>query len=182
MMKSLLVGTAALAIAGSSLVYAQQRAPQGGAEAAPAHHARHDRGHARHDRGHARPTAEDFSAFADARVAALKAGLKLTPEQEKNWPAVETAVRDLAKQRGDRMRDRAEKRDERRNAQSTDMIERLRQRADRMTESAGNLKRLADASEPLYKSLDDGQKRRLAMLSRNLGGNWRGMHPQGRPN
>ena len=44
-------------------------------------------------------SAEDTAAFTDARIAGLKAGLKLTAEQEKNWPAVETALRDLDKQR-----------------------------------------------------------------------------------
>ena len=48
--------------------------------------------------------------FTDARVAGLKAGLKLTAEQEKNWPAVETAIRDLAKERADRMATRREAR------------------------------------------------------------------------
>jgi hypothetical protein len=33
-----------------------------------------------------------------------------------------------------------------------------------MTESAASLRKLADASEPLYKSLDDAQKRRLVAL------------------
>ena len=46
-----------------------------------------------------------------------------------------------------------------------------------MTNRAGNLKKLADAAEPLYKSLDDGQKRRLAILThmegRFGGGGWR---------
>ena len=61
---------------------------------------------AREGRGF-RASAEDVAAFTDARVAGLKAGLKLTAEQEKNWPAVETAIRDLAKDRGDRMKERA---------------------------------------------------------------------------
>ena len=43
-----------------------------------------------------RMSTEDRAAFVDARIAAVKAGLKLTPEQEKNWPAVESAVRDFA--------------------------------------------------------------------------------------
>ena len=45
---------------------------------------------------------EDRAAFADARIAAVKAGLKLTPDQEKLWPPVEAAVRDFAKMRIDR--------------------------------------------------------------------------------
>ena len=50
-----------------------------------------------------RPSLEDLGAFTDARVAALKAGLRLTPEQDKNWPAFEQAYRNLAKLRSDRM-------------------------------------------------------------------------------
>ena len=46
-------------------------------------------------------TTEDRAALVDARIAALRTGLRLTPDQEKNWPAVESAIRDLAKQRGE---------------------------------------------------------------------------------
>ena len=88
-----------------------------------------------------RPSAEDVAAFTDARVAGLKAGLKLTAEQEKNWPAVETAIRDLAKERADRMKERAVA--ARRGAAATmrsrprpDAIARLRQGADAMTTRA----------------------------------------------
>ena len=49
---------------------------------------------------HPKFSAEDFAAFTDARIAALKAGLRLTPAQEKNWPALETALREQAKERG----------------------------------------------------------------------------------
>ena len=48
-----------------------------------------------------------------------------------------------------------------------------------MTARAASLKKLADAAEPLYKSLDDGQKRRFAMLlrgGRGEGGNRGGWH------
>ena len=107
-----------------------------------------------------RMSSEDRAAFVDARIAALRAGLRLTPEQEKNWPAVETAMRDLAKQRADarqRMRDARG---------SSDPITRLRAAADAMGERSAGLKRLADASEPLYRSLDEAQKRRLSLLTR----------------
>jgi len=42
-------------------------------------------------------------AFANARLAALHAGLGLTPDQEKNWPAFEQASREMAKLRLDRL-------------------------------------------------------------------------------
>jgi hypothetical protein len=119
-----------------------------------------------------RPSAEDVTAMTDARIAGLKAGLKLNAEQEKNWPAVETAIRDLAKARAHRMKNFAERRESRRGADRDrtqdrpDFVARLRRGADAMTDRAAGLKKLADASEPLYKSLDEGQKHRFAMLLR----------------
>jgi hypothetical protein len=116
---------------------------------------------------HWQMSTDDLRALAEARLAALKAGLVLTPEQEKNWPALEQAARDLAKLRG-------EFREARRNAQpAADPAERLRRRAIAMADTGAALKKLADAIEPLYKSLDDNQKRRFAMLSRF--GRWSGM-------
>src|SRR6059036_1549661 len=105
MWKAIVAGTAALAIAGTSLVYAQQRGGRDGMMMQ-----------------RSEPNAEDLRAFGEARLAALKAGLLLTPEQEKNWPAFEQAVRDLTKMRMDR-------RSAMGNAPATeDPVERLRQR------------------------------------------------------
>jgi hypothetical protein len=47
--------------------------------------------------------------------------------------------------------------------------ERMRERAARLSENGAVLKRLADALEPLYASLNDEQKRRFAILSRGGG-------------
>jgi hypothetical protein len=103
----------------------------------------------------------------------VKAGLKLTPDQEKMWPAVESAVRDMVKLRVDRANARMEERsknDDAKAAQTPDNpVARLQQRADDMTKTAAALKKIADAADPLYKTLDDGQKRRLAMLTRMEG-------------
>ncbi len=115
----------------------------------------------------AAPT-EDRAALVDARIAALRAGLRLTPDQDKNWPAVETAMRDLAKQRGE-VRERM-----RQARESGDPIVRLRAAADAMGERSTGLKRLADASEPLYRSLDEGQKRRLQILTQRAMGERQG--------
>lgn len=161
MWKAVIAGTTALLIAGSSFVYAQQRSPDAGQGPQAA-----GRGAAMH----ARMTAEDHQALMDARVA----GLKLTSDQEKNWPPVEAAIRDLGKQRFDRM---SERRD---GGQPRDAIGLLRERADAMATRGAGLKQLADAAEPLYKSLDDGQKRRLALLAGPLRqgmGAHRGRHP-----
>ena len=154
MKKILLAGVAAIAIAGSSLAYAQHR----------------EWFH------HERMSPEDRAAFADARIAAVKAGLKLTPDQEKLWPPVEAAVRDFAKMRIDRANARmnAEKDAAASDAQKPDdPVARLRERADRMAAKAAVLKRIADAADPLYKTLDDGQKRRLKVLTHFGHKGWR---------
>jgi zinc resistance-associated protein len=154
MWKAIVAGTAALAIAGTSLVYAQQQ-----------------RGRDFGQRW--QPTTEDMRAFSEARLAALKAGLVLTPEQEKLWPAFEQAARDFAKLRTDRMTAMH-------NVQpGADPVARLRQRATAMTDTGAALQKLADATDPLYKSLDDSQKRRFAVLNRLTGAD-RGQMMRGR--
>ena len=146
MKKILLAGVAALAIAGSTVVYAQHR---------PWLYQ------------HMRLSAEDRIAFANARIAAVHAGLALTPDQEKLWPPVESAVRDFAKMRIDGAMARMKAReDESKDTQKVDdPVARLRERADRMATTAAAMKKIADAADPLYKTLDDGQKRRLAILT-----------------
>ena len=76
---------------------------------------------------------------------------------------MESALRDLAKQRSERFAARASA------DRPTDPVERLVLRADVMTQRATALKKLADAAVPLYKSLDEAQKHRFVMLAR-LGG------------
>jgi hypothetical protein len=146
MKKFAIAGIAALAFAASTAVYAQH------------HH---------WGFGHMRMNPEDRAAFLDARVAAVHAGLKLNADQEKLWPPVEAAVRDFAKLRIDRANARmnAEKSDSASAPTPADPVTRLRERADNMATSAAALKKIADAADPLYKTLDDGQKRRLAVLT-----------------
>jgi hypothetical protein len=142
-----IAGIAALVLAGSTAVYAEHRS-----------------WFSEHMQ-HMRMSPEDRQAFADARIAAVHAGLKLTPDQEKLWPPVETAVREFAKLRIDRANARMKAQDEPRDQQPDDPVARLRERADNMAASAEAMKKIADAADPLYKSLDDGQKRRLAVLT-----------------
>ena len=139
MLKSVVAGAAVLAIAGSSLVYAQQRS----------------------ETRRWQPDLQDMRAFGDARIAALKAGLALTPEQEKNWPAFEQAAREFAKLRVDRANAAVQ-------SPSGDVnpAERMNRRATTMIETGVALKKLGDATGPLYNSLDENQKRRFAVLSR----------------
>ena len=52
---------------------------------------------------------ERHALMLDAHLAAMKAGLKLTDEQAKNWPAFETAIREAEKARADRWRQARER-------------------------------------------------------------------------
>src|SRR6202166_5466247 len=117
MKKVLLVGVAALAIAGSTVVYAQHRP---------------------WFNDHVRMNPEDRAAFADARIAAVKAGLKLTPDQDKLWPPVEAAVRDFAQLRIDRANARmnAQRDDSKDSQKPDDPVARLRDRAETMATTA----------------------------------------------
>jgi hypothetical protein len=158
--KTLVIGTLVAATAGSSLVYAQQR---------------QERQDQRQDRQYSRqwqPSIEDRQAFGEARLAALRAGLALRPEQEKNWPAFEQAARDLAKLQLARTAARIEQRQARQAGQqpaAVDPGERLRRRGAAMLQTGAVLTRLGDATGPLYSSLDDAQKKRFAMLARSFG-------------
>jgi len=157
MKKFAIAGIAALAIAASTAVYAQHR----------------HWGYA-----HMRMNPEDRAAFADARIAAVHAGLKLTVDQEKLWPPVETAVKEFAKLRIDRANARMNAPQNDSQQKPDDPVARLRERADNMATSAAAMKKIADAADPLYKTLDDSQKRRLAILThmeRRFGGGegWR---------
>lgn len=111
---------------------------------------------------------EDFAAFTDARIAALKAGLKLTPAQEKNWPALETALREQATARAKRMAEWRETAKEPQEHRS--VIEGLQDRAKRLSARSTEMEKLAEAAKPLYDSLDDAQQRRFRPLLRMASG------------
>lgn len=156
MWKTVLAGATALAIAGGGLALAQSP---------------------RSDASREQTTA----AQIDARVARIKARLRLTPDQEKQWPAFEAAIRDMAR---DMAKERASlieaRRSARQNADQPNAIDRLRRDADAMTARAAGLKKLADAADPLYKSLDDNQKRRFASFlpGPRMMGRWQAEGPR----
>jgi zinc resistance-associated protein len=101
---------------------------------------------------------EDLYEFDEAGLAVLRTGLMLTSEQARNWSAFEEAARDFGKQRIDRRMTM------RSASPAPDPVERMRQRATAMSKTSAALKKLADATEPLYKSLDDNQKQRFRSM------------------
>jgi zinc resistance-associated protein len=105
---------------------------------------------------------DDRAAFLDARIAALHAGLKLSPDQEKLWPPVETALRTAAKTAEDRFQ---KVKDE---PESEGLVGRLRRRGENAVARGQSLEAIANAAAPLYATLGEDQKHRLPVLMHGL--------------
>ncbi len=104
---------------------------------------------------------DERRAFVEAGIAALHAGLLLTPAQQGLWPPVETALRDLGATRGGM---RAGTRDGMRRDRDGDPVARLKERATRLVARGQAMGRLADAAAPLYAALTPEQKERVPAL------------------
>ena len=149
MLKILAAGTTALFVTAPSFAYAQ------GASAGVEE----------------RLSAADVGILTDARINIVKTALQLTPDQEKYWPAIEDAIRARAKDRQVRITNAAARASELRDRgpiealRDRNPVEFMHRRADAMAQRAGDLKRLADAWQPLYQTLNPEQKRRMGVLS-----------------
>jgi hypothetical protein len=108
------------------------------------------------------PSPQDLAALTDTRVELVKTALQMTPDQQKLWPPVEEAIRARSAMRQARLAKLAA-------AMSSDKeytpIELLRARADSLVQRGNALKKLVDAWQPLYDSLDARQKVRLRILA-----------------
>ncbi|MDR3484155.1 MAG: Spy/CpxP family protein refolding chaperone [Bradyrhizobium sp.] len=100
-------------------------------------------------------SAEQIVANSDANIDRIKAELNLTPEQEKNWTAFNSAMHYLGHNGADRLNLRIAraKRDP-----PDDIIEQMRNEAQFLNDRAQDQRNVADAAEPLFASLDDKQK------------------------
>jgi len=116
---------------------------------------------------HARLSPADIHALTDARIGMTKAALQLTPEQAKFWPPIEEAIRSRAEARHHRiaqLRSLAEQAGQR----EFDPIALMRGRAENLTERGASLKKLADAWQPLYQTLNPDQKQRMRILAMHV--------------
>ncbi|SDS98618.1 Spy/CpxP family protein refolding chaperone [Bradyrhizobium canariense] len=100
-------------------------------------------------------TPADADAVLDARILALKTVLRLTPEQQKLWTPVETAIREIAKRSAERRGERAAAPPP---ASFVDILERS---ADAEIVRAQDLKTVVSALKPLAGSLSPEQRRRI---------------------
>ena len=143
MLKTAAVGVTALFIVGTQLAYAQDRELE-------------------------QVTAADVDTLNAARINIVKSALQLTPDQEKLWPALENAMRARADDRKARIENMKKDAAELRGHNLSDVLrdrnpaDFLNRRADALSQKAADLKKLADAWQPLYQTLSSDQKQRLA--------------------
>lgn len=120
--------------------------------------------------GSSRLGAKDWETFTNARINVIKAALQLTPDQEKYWPAIEKAIRARAEHRRTRLEHAAQAMADKGNGgmlealRDRDPIDAMHRRADNLAQRSTDLKNLADAWQPLYKTLKPEQKQRMAFL------------------
>jgi hypothetical protein len=105
------------------------------------------------------------------RIDLVKAALQLTPDQEKYWPAVESAIRARAEDRKARLAKIQEtvgrRADESRVEvlRNRDPIAFLQRRSEALAQRSADLDKLAEAWQPLYKTLSPEQRQRMAALA-----------------
>ena len=149
MMKIVVVGTTALFLAASPVALAQTRSPV--------------------------PLEErqgvDQNTLMDMRIDLTKAALDLTPEQQKLWPPVEAAIRNRGEDRRARIakvRETVGKRADQNSAEvlkNRDPIAFLQRRSEALAQRSADLDKLAEAWQPLYKTLSPEQRQRMAALA-----------------
>jgi zinc resistance-associated protein len=116
----------------------------------------------------AKQASEDHATLVEAKIAALKTGLKLTTEQEKNWESLEKVLREVAAARSAR---RAEARQ-----QASDMLDKdeviagMKLGARLLKARSEDLEKVSEAAAPLFASMDEAQKHRFALLLHTFAG------------
>ena len=149
MMKIVVVGAAALLLTASPIAHAQTPSP-----ATPE-----------------RLNAADRNTLTDMRIDLTKAALQLTPEQEKYWPAVESAIRARTEDRRARLAKISETVGMRADKNSVEVMRNrdpiafLQRRSEALAQRSADLDKLAEAWQPLYKTLSPEQRQRMAAVA-----------------
>jgi LTXXQ motif family protein len=118
-----------------------------------------------------RLNAADQNTLTDMRVDLVKAALQLTPEQEKLWPPVESAIRSGVQDRKARIAKVKETVGKRADQSSVETLKNrdpiafLQRRSEALAQRSADLDKLAEAWQPLYKTLSPEQRQRMASLA-----------------
>lgn len=106
-------------------------------------------------------SAVEFSGTEASQLATsvnidrIKSALKLTPAQERFWPAVESALRDLGRQQAQ--------------PEQAGFVRRISRRVVSVVLNSAAVQRLAVAARPLIAVLDEEQKRVAVGLAYEMG-------------
>lgn len=141
------------------------------------------------------PTDQQIADEVNARIALLKANLRLSDAQAAQWPVLEAVLRDATMRRAkERLSRRAAEMSEREafrskmkqwreergrfdNAQRPEFmrgprgseLDQMREQADAMAARAAEMRSIADAAGPLFGTLDDRQRDRFFQGLRQIG-------------
>jgi hypothetical protein len=99
-------------------------------------------------------------AGIDTQLKGLKSSLRLTADQDKDWAAFESAVKDAEKARV-----LALQKEQSGNLSPMDLNV---AKAERIEQGQADLEKIVDAARPLYESLDGAQKQKFVALGRML--------------
>ena len=116
-----------------------------------------------------RPTINQLLAQDEARIAQLKANLRITQEQERDWGRFESALKDISKKRAERrlaLIEEWEKRDTDKEKRVLTHAEALRKHADALALRAEEIRAIADAAEPFSEKLNAGQRQQVDQIIR----------------
>jgi hypothetical protein len=94
---------------------------------------------------------------ANSQIAQVKSMLRLTPAQERYWPPVEAALRNLARQATAREDD------------SDGMVQRFKAKAKSFAGNTAAIQRVVAAARPLIRTLDEEQKQTARALVASYG-------------
>lgn len=95
----------------------------------------------------------------ESGISRFKSALRLTPEQHKHWPRVESALRAMARESEGAGSDE----------DRPGFVRRVRNRVGEIASNAGSMGRLVAAARPLVNSLDQYQKRDAIQMARAMG-------------
>lgn len=118
-----------------------------------------------------RLNAADRNTLMDLRIDLAKAALQLTPDQEKYWPAVESAIRARAEDRKARVAKVSETVGRRVDQSSLEVLRNrdpiafLQRRSEALAQRSADVDKLAEAWQPLYKTFSPEQRQRMGALA-----------------
>jgi quinol monooxygenase YgiN len=116
-----------------------------------------------------RPTINQLVAHDEARIAQLKAILRISEEQERDWQRFEAALKGISRKRAERriaLIDEWEKREADKEKKPLTHAEALRKHADALLTRAEEIRVIADAAEPFSEKLNNWQRQQVDQIIR----------------